>query len=75
MVNGRFPDVICYGFEMVDAAARRRISHPRAAINRIFTSNRFGPIFSEFSASLPQGKYFRFIHACYVRSQGGIDRI
>jgi hypothetical protein len=52
-----------YGFEIVDA---HRVPKVRmsAGINRKFTSNQMSRIFSGFSPSLPQCKYFRFIDGC-----------
>jgi len=65
MVNGRFPDVTIYGFEMVDIGSRANPPSPEA-INRKFTPNQIRGIFGDFSASLLQCKYFRFIDACYA---------
>jgi hypothetical protein len=64
MVNGRFPDVMIYGFEMVDV---KHTVDPdrRDAINQKFTPNQIRHIFNDFSASLPQCRYFRFIDRCY----------
>jgi hypothetical protein len=63
MVNDRFRAASIYGFEMVDARAAR-ILRAIVVINRKFTPNRFIAIFSEFSATLPQSKHFRFIDGC-----------
>jgi hypothetical protein len=63
MVNDRFRAASVYGFEMVDARATR-IFRVMVVINRKFTPNRNIAIFSEFSATLPQCKHFRFIDGC-----------
>jgi hypothetical protein len=60
MVNDRFRAASIYGFEMVDARAARTL-RAIVGINRKFTPNRIIAIFSEFSATLPQWKHFRFI--------------
>ncbi|KJC49428.1 hypothetical protein UP09_06870 [Bradyrhizobium sp. LTSP885] len=64
MVNDRFPDVMIYGFEMVDVAHAADPDR-RDAINRKFTPNQIRRIFSDFSPILPQCRYFRFIDRCY----------
>jgi hypothetical protein len=63
MVNDRFRAGPIYGFEMVDARAAR-ILRAIVVINPKFTPNRIIAIFSEFSATLPQWKHFRFIDGC-----------
>jgi hypothetical protein len=63
MVNDRFRAASIYGFEMVDARAARTL-RAMVVINRKFTPNRIIAIFSEFSATLPQCKHFRFIDGC-----------
>jgi hypothetical protein len=64
MVNARFPARSIYGFEMVDGRTAPTL-RAMVAINRKFTPNRMIAIFSEFSATLPQRKNFRFIDGCY----------
>ena len=63
MVNDRFRAASIYGFEIVDARAARNF-RAIVVINRKFTPNRIIAIFSEFSATLPQCKHFRFIDGC-----------
>jgi len=49
MVNGRFPDLTIYGFEMVDAADAVH-PVPLDTINRKFTPNQIRAIFGEFTS-------------------------
>ena len=63
MVNDRFRRVLNYGFEMVDAPSGARL-RTMMGINRKFTPNRIIPVFTKFSATLPQWKHLRFIGGC-----------
>jgi hypothetical protein len=63
MVNDRFKAASIYGFEMVDARAAPYLP-AIVVINRKFTPNRIIPVFTKFSATLPQWKHLRFIGGC-----------
>jgi hypothetical protein len=63
MVNDRFRAAPIYGFEMVDARAAPYF-RAMVVVNRKFTPNRIMPVFTKFSATLPQWKHLRFIGGC-----------